>query len=413
MTETAGPMANLDAPGALPRGFSVLLTAAAAIVVVAGLRSFSSSIGPIFLALVVVVVVRPLQAGLLRRGVPSWVAMLALLITSFGILVLIVVSLVWSTTQLVGLLASDEYTTQLANAQDEVADRLEALNVSGDDLQQALNSLDIGAVAGQVTSALSGLLGLTSAVSLLVITMLFMVLDAEKFAGNLSDVAGERPAVVGALQQFAQRTRSYFVVSTVFGLVVAALDVVALMMLGIPLALVWGVLSLITNYIPNIGFVIGLIPPAILAFFEGGWELSLWVVLIYLAINTVIQSVIQPKFVGDAVGLSATLTFLSLIFWGWVLGPLGALLAVPMTLLTKALLVDIDPSTRWAAPLISLTTPQPMTVLAAELDRVTNGEGRAGPEDHDEQPDGSERKPSNRQSDLSDEAGTEAPDDRA
>ena len=142
------------------------------------------------------------------------------------------------------------------------------------------------------------------------------------------------------------------------------LDVVALMALGIPLAFVWGVLSLITNYIPNIGFVIGLIPPALLAFFAGGWQLAVWVVVIYFAINVIVQSVIQPRFVGDAVGLSATLTFLSLIFWGWVLGPLGALLAVPMTLLAKALLVDIDPTTRWASPLIALDQPRPLDALA-------------------------------------------------
>ena len=108
----------------------------------------------------------------------------------------------------------------------------------------------------------------------------------------------------------------------------------------------------------NIGFVIGLIPPALLAFFEGGWKLSVYVIVTYLVINIVIQSVIQPKFVGDAVGLSTTLTFLSLIFWGWALGPLGALLAVPITLLAKALLVDIDPATRWAAPLIALSPPE-------------------------------------------------------
>jgi AI-2 transport protein TqsA len=73
----------------------------------------------------------------------------------------------------------------------------------------------------------------------------------------------------------------------------------------------------------------------------------------------VIQTVIQPKFVGDAVGLSVTLTFISLIFWSWVIGPLGALLAVPLTLLVKALLVDIDPTTQWAAPLISLAQQPP------------------------------------------------------
>lgn len=338
----------------LPRSYSVLLTAAAAIILVAGLRSFSSSIGPIFLALVIVVVVSPIQQALIRRGFPSWAAMLVLLVASFSVLGAVVIALVWSATELVGLLSSEKYADQLASAREQVTQLLADVGVSGDSLDEALEVLDLGAVAGQVTSALSGLLGVTSAISLLVITMLFLVLDAEKFGTSLSSVADERPEVARALRQFASQTRSYFVVSTVFGLIVAVLDVAALMALGIPLALVWGVLSLITNYIPNIGFVIGLIPPALLAFFEGGWRLSLWVIVTYLVINIIIQSVIQPKFVGDAVGLSTTLTFLSLIFWGWALGPLGALLAVPITLLAKALLVDIDPSTRWAAPLISL-----------------------------------------------------------
>ncbi len=337
-------------------------------IVIAGMRSFASSIGPIFLALVIVVVVSPLQRGLTRRGAPGWLAMMALLVACFGVLAVIVIALVWSTTQLVGLLASEDYSSKLADAQQQLADQLTELNVSGDDLTEALSGLDLGAVAGRVTSALSGLLGLTSAISLLMIAMLFMVLDSDKFAASLDAVEDENPNVVQGLQQFAQRTRSYFVVSTVFGLIVAVLDVAALMMLGIPLALVWGVLSLITNYIPNIGFVIGLIPPAILAFFEGGWRLSVWVIVIYFVINVIVQSVIQPRFVGDAVGLSATLTFLSLIFWGWVLGPLGALLAVPMTLLAKALLVDIDPSTRWAAPLISLGVPRPLDAVAEVLD---------------------------------------------
>jgi predicted PurR-regulated permease PerM len=77
------------------------------------------------------------------------------------------------------------------------------------------------------------------------------------------------------------------------------------------------------------------------------------VIVLYCAVNFVIQSVIQPKIVGNAVGLSATVSFLSLVFWTWVLGPLGALLAIPLSLLTKGLLVDIDPSTRWIDPLIS------------------------------------------------------------
>ena len=121
------------------------------------------------------------------------------------------------------------------------------------------------------------------------------------------------------------------------------IDAVVLWALGIPLPLLWGLLAFITNYIPNVGFVIGLIPPALLGAARGRLSSHARGDRAYSLINFVIQSIIQPKVVGDAVGLSTTVTFLSLVFWAWVLGPLGALLAIPLTLLAKALLIDVDP----------------------------------------------------------------------
>ena len=87
-----------------------------------------------------------------------------------------------------------------------------------------------------------------------------------------------------------------------------------------PLVLLWGVLAFITNFIPNIGFIIGLVPPALVALLTGGWQLALAVVVVYCLLNMVIQSLIQPRFIGDSVGLSATVTFVVLLFWAWVLG---------------------------------------------------------------------------------------------
>lgn len=384
MSGQATTPAAEPSPAPFPRGFHVLVTAAAAMIVVAGMRAFAASIGPIFLALVIVVVVSPIHSALRRRGAPPWVALLGLTAVSFGILLAILAALIWSISELVGLLSSEAYRAQMGEIQDDAANLLERVGVTGDDLEQAVGRLDFGAVAGQISSALSSILSLTSAIGLLVITLLFMVIDAARFDLNLAAVGRERPEVARGLQQFARQTRHYFVISTVFGLIVAAVDVAALMILGVPLALVWGILSLITNYIPNIGFVLGLIPPALLGYFEGGWRLALWVILSYAVINFVIQSVIQPKFVGDALGLSATLTFLSLIFWGWVLGPLGALLAVPMTLLAKALLIDIDPATRWAGPLISLpgtagVEPRPLPPDFGDRGAVMPEQVDAGP----------------------------------
>ncbi len=103
----------------------------------------------------------------------------------------------------------------------------------------------------------------------------------------------------------------------------------------------------------GIGFVIGLVPPALIALLEGGPGLMLAVIVMYSVVNMIIQSVIQPRVVGQAVGLSTTLTFVSLVFWAWVLGPLGALLAVPMSLFFRAVLVEMDPEASWITPLVS------------------------------------------------------------
>ena len=170
---------------------------------------------------------------------------------------------------------------------------------------------------------------------------------------SLAALSKRFPNPVAALDSFARGTRHYMGVSAGFGLVVAVLDGFALQLMGVPGAFVWAVLAFVTNFIPNIGFVIGVIPPALIALLDGGVGLLVAVIVVYSVINFVIQSVIQPRVVGDRVGLSPTLTFLSLVFWTFVIGPLGALLAVPLSLLTRALLVEADPQARWALPLIS------------------------------------------------------------
>src|SRR3954466_15627175 len=149
------------------------------------------------------------------------------------------------------------------------------------------------------------------------------------------------------------------VVTTVFGLIVGVLDGAALAIIGVPLAVLWGVLSFITNYIPNVGFLIGLVPPALLALLTSGVPEMLVVIGVYCVLNFVIQSLLQPRFIGDSVGLAMTTTFVALVFWAWLLGPLGALLAIPLTLLVKAMLVDVDPSAGWATALVGSLAPEP------------------------------------------------------
>ncbi|BCY11381.1 AI-2E family transporter [Actinoplanes sp. L3-i22] len=329
----------------------VLLGCACLVIVVAGLRWVADLVGPVFLGLMLVVTVSPLTEWLRRRRTPGWLAAVATVLVIYLILAALGGALVVSVARLIDLMP--QYQAQFANLREDVVSGLGTLGISAEQVRSAVSGVDSGAVAHVLGSLAGGLAGLLSNTVFVVAVLLFMCLDAVGFPARLNSIVGERPQVVAALGSFARGTRRYLVVCTVFGLIVATFDTLLLWALGVPLPLLWGLLSFITNYIPNIGFVIGVIPPALLGLLQGGPELMLTVIVLYCLVNFVIQSVIQPKVVGDAVGLSATVSFLALIFWAWVLGGLGALLAIPLTLLAKGLLVDIDPGTRWMNVLLS------------------------------------------------------------
>jgi len=344
-----GAAASPRAP--LPRGLIVVLSMTGLLVTVLALRQFANILAPVLFALVLVIGFHPLTGILRRRGAPLWLAVTVTLLTLVVVVVGLAASLVLSVAQLATILPT--YEAQFTQLTSELRAWLGSLGVGPQQLQEALGKINIGNVAGVLAGLLASLAGVFSNLLLLLFVVAFMALDAMGFSSRLSRVRRERPEVVGALDKFVAGTRSYLLVSTLFGLIVAAIDAGFLWLIGVPLPLLWGLLAFITNYIPNIGFVIGLVPPAILALLQGGPRLMFTVVIAYSVINFVIQSIIQPKIMADAVNLSLTLTFLSLVFWAFVIGPAGAVLAVPLTLLTKALLLDVDPNTRWISSLVT------------------------------------------------------------
>ena len=142
-------------------------------------------------------------------------------------------------------------------------------------------------------------------------------------------------------------------VAAAFGAIVAVVDWILLIIVGVPNAWLWALLAFVTNFIPNIGFILGVIQPAILALLTIDWRAALIIVIGYSVINVIIQVLIQPKVVGDRVELNTTLTFLALVVWTFILGGLGAILAIPMTLLVRALFIDSRPQLRWIRVLFS------------------------------------------------------------
>ncbi|MEO3785026.1 AI-2E family transporter [Actinocorallia sp. B10E7] len=332
-------------------GYVLLLGAAAAVIVLAGLRAVSSVAGPFFLALVLTVAVTPLRAMLMRRGLPYLVAaLLPLAVVLLGLLAM-ALALALSGARLAALIPG--YTTELAQSGNQIIELMTRFGITTTEAQQFVAGLDVNKLLPYVQSFMNGLLGALSSVVLVVILLYGMSLDAVGLSRALERLSAERPELVAALRDYARGTYRYLLVTTVFGVIVAVLDVGALAWLGVPAPLVWGLLSFITNYIPNVGFVIGLVPPALLAWLEKGWVTAVWVIVLYSVINFVLQSLVQPKFAGGTVGLSITATLLSLVLWSLVIGPLGAILAVPLSALALALFVDPDPGKRWLRPLLS------------------------------------------------------------
>jgi predicted PurR-regulated permease PerM len=354
MTTLAGQAPDTRAGGGpvlgMPRALVILLCAAAAVVVFAGIQAAAWLVAPTFLALVIVIAVSPVASGLRRRGWPGWLTTLTLVVCVFGTLVVLALGIFVSVAALATQLP--KYAGNADDVASSVTNWLAKFGVGTDQLKAAANSVDIGKLSGLLGSLLSGVAGLATSLAFLLALMLFLSVESSGAADRLVSITTERPTVTRALERFARGTRRYLLVTTVFGLIVAVLDTIGLAIMNVPLALTWGLLAFITNYIPNIGFIVGLLPPALLALLSGGPELMVAVIIVYGALNFVLQSLVQPRFIGDAVGLSVTVTFLSLAFWAWLLGPLGAILAIPLTLLVKALLVDIDPRARWADALL-------------------------------------------------------------
>jgi predicted PurR-regulated permease PerM len=283
--------------------------------------------------------------------VPDWLVAIAVVLSVYFLLFSVSIALVVSAGRLAELVPQykDEISTYTAN----VTGWLESLGVTSQQASSISSSVDPGSLVSLLGDAFAAVLGVLSNFFFILTVALMMAFDTGGAERVLKVVRETRPHLVDALLSFAHGTRVYMGVAAGFGFIVAVIDGVALYVMGVPGAFIWAVLAFVTNFIPNIGFVIGVIPPALIGLLEGGPTMMIAVLVVYSVINVVIQSVIQPRYVGDAVGLSPTITLLSLIFWAWALGAIGALLAVPFSLFMRAILVEADPTAHWVLPILS------------------------------------------------------------
>jgi predicted PurR-regulated permease PerM len=182
--------------------------------------------------------------------------------------------------------------------------------------------------------------------------MVFMLLDASGFSTRLRMGLPPDNPVLAQVGKFTGDIRQYVWISTWINLLIGIINTVFLLILGVEFALLWGLLSFILGYIQGIGLWLALIPPFLLALLEFGWGKALLVLAGYVVINALIRNLVQPRFMGKGLDLSPLVVILSLFFWGWVLGPVGVLLSIPLTMMVKDIILESGDEARWLADLM-------------------------------------------------------------
>lgn len=325
----------------------VLLVLAASAVALAGISFAREIFGPVALAIVIVIICEPLRRPLDRRGWPQWSSTTLVIVVAYLIL-LAMGALLWlAGTQFARLIGDLVSEGGLAKTVDEFVGWLQALGLDESASDAAAAALDPATLLDLAGSVGGTVLSVATALFFVCAYIIFMAVDAARYREAPALFGATRGAVISRIAHLNTGIRRYYVVNATFGAIVAVIDGLALWWMGVPAPVVWAILAFVTNFIPNIGFVLGLVPPAILAFVVGGWPLLLGVIAVYSVVNVVLQVLVQPKFVSDAVDLSLTLSFFSVVFWTFIIGPLGAILSIPLTLLARALVFEGDPDANW------------------------------------------------------------------
>ncbi|MDO5025205.1 MAG: AI-2E family transporter [Trueperella sp.] len=310
-----------------------------------GLHSIQTVFGPIFLTLTLILAVRPLGQWMLRKNLPAGLASMTTMVVVLVLLVAMVGITIWSLTPVPDVLMG--YSSSFESTVNSALDLMDKLGMETEDFSTYLDDLNFNSIVSWAWTIVDSLSSAGGFLMLVVVAVFFITLDTTDTKVRGKIVRAANSDLANALGGFERRVRHYWIISTVFGLIVAIIDGAVLQFMGIPLAWTWAYWAFVTNYVPNIGFIIGVIPPMLMGLLDQGWQTMIWVLVLYSVVNVIIQTFIQPKFTGDVVGLSPTVTFISLMLWTVIVGPLGSILAIPLTLFVKALLVDSDPQTRW------------------------------------------------------------------
>ncbi len=344
--------------GARPR-ISWLLQAASLVIVVAGLRAAAPFVLPLLLALFLALVSFPIVAFLCRRGARLTLAVLATVLLEAGVLIALGLVITPSLNAFVG--AVPGYIEQLNERIGEAIASLQARGIELGDVF-TFEGIDAGQLVdvagGVVRRTLSGVASAVSFAFLVFFLLIFVLLEGGGMPGKLRAAFGANSRAGRYLAGVVQEVQHYLGVKTAASAITGLVVGIGTWALGLPYAPVFGLVAYLLNYIPTVGSIIASVPAVIVALVQIGPGRAALVAVLYIAVNVCIGNFLEPTWMGRRFGLSTLVVFLSLIFWGWVWGPLGMLLSVPLTMMIKIAMEETE-GLQWAAVLLGRARPMP------------------------------------------------------
>ncbi|MBA4156563.1 MAG: AI-2E family transporter [Gemmatimonadetes bacterium] len=335
-------------------GSTLLFNLACLVVVVFGLRAGASVLVPVALALFLTILSLPFMVWLRANRVPAPLAVFLTVLINIGVLGFFILVASQSLTEF--RLVLPRYVEQLQGLIASVLLTLQERGVPVADLV-LMDLLNPEAVINLVSGALRGIAWMVSNIFLVLIIMVFMLAETAVFPAKLRAVLGKQDADLSHFAKVTYEVQQYLGIKTVVSLATGITVGVWLWLLGVDFPVFWGLIAFLFNYIPSIGSILASIPPILLALLQFGVGHALLVMLGFLVVNIVLGNIIEPNLLGRRLGLSTVVVILSLVFWGWVWGPVGMLLALPMTMIVKIMLENTR-DLQWIAVLLG-KPPQP------------------------------------------------------
>ncbi|OIO71643.1 MAG: hypothetical protein AUJ57_06950 [Zetaproteobacteria bacterium CG1_02_53_45] len=328
-------------------GHNFMITAAAFVVVVAGMQAATSLLVPFLLAAFIAIICLPPLKWLTNRGLSAAVSVLVI-----TLVLVLAGSLIGAFVGASVAEFSSNLPTYQARLQQQTSDLIAWLSGLGIKLNVQLlrENLDPSVAMGMAGNLLSGLGNALTNTFLIILTVIFLLIEATAIPHKWAAM-GEQAPSTGAFEKFVTTVSSYFAIKTWVSLATGICITLWLSLLGVDHALLWGLVAFLFNFVPNIGSIIAAIPAVLLALVQLGVGDALLTALGFVVVNIVMGNVVEPRFMGKGVGLSTLVVFLSLVFWGWILGPVGMLLSVPLTMVVKLALEERQ-GTKWIAVLL-------------------------------------------------------------